>query len=76
MLAALAKIAELNNGRPFSDGSNTQGLLREARLGAMYGDDLITHPTFRIGSPRLVHPEHAVDFVKEVIEEDSDAALR
>lgn len=39
MLAALAEIAELNKGRPFSDGSNTQRLLREARAGAMYGYD-------------------------------------
>lgn len=28
-----------------------------------------------IGSPRLVHPEQAVDFVKEVIEEPSDGDL-
>jgi hypothetical protein len=28
-----------------------------------------------IGSPRLVHPEQAADFKKEVIEEPSDASL-
>ena len=28
-----------------------------------------------IGSPRLVHPEQAVDFIKEVIEEPSDGDL-
>ncbi len=28
-----------------------------------------------IGSPRLVHPEQAVDFKKEVIEEPPDAGL-
>ncbi|HZO90248.1 MAG TPA: hypothetical protein VFB38_18115 [Chthonomonadaceae bacterium] len=39
MLAALAKIAELNEGRPFTDDSTTQRLLREARAGAMYGYD-------------------------------------
>jgi hypothetical protein len=39
MLAALAEIAEINKGRPFSDGSNTQRLLREGRAGAMYGYD-------------------------------------
>ena len=28
-----------------------------------------------IGSPRLVHPEQAVDFTKEVLEEPSDGDL-
>ena len=28
-----------------------------------------------IGSPRLVHPEQAADFKKEVVEEPSDADL-
>lgn len=28
-----------------------------------------------IGSPRLVHPEQAADFVKEVIEETPDAGV-
>ena len=28
-----------------------------------------------IGSPRLAHPEQAVDFQKEVVEESSDASL-
>ena len=28
-----------------------------------------------IGSPRLVHPEQAVDFIKEVLEEPSDGDL-
>ena len=39
MLAALAEISELNTGLPFSDDSSTQRLLREARAGAMFGDD-------------------------------------
>jgi len=33
-------------------------------------------PAYYIGSPRLVHPEQATDFVKEVIEEEKDASLR
>jgi hypothetical protein len=28
-----------------------------------------------IGSPRLVHPEQAADFIKEVIEEPPDAGV-
>jgi hypothetical protein len=32
-------------------------------------------PGAYIGSPRLVHPEQAVDFQKEVIKEPSDADL-
>jgi hypothetical protein len=28
-----------------------------------------------IGSPRLAHPEQAIDFRKEVVEENSDAGL-
>lgn len=39
MLAALAEISELNKGRPFSDDSNSQRLLKEARAGAMYDRD-------------------------------------
>ena len=31
---------------------------------------------FHVGSPRLAHPEHAVDFTKEVAEEPQDAGLR
>lgn len=34
---------------------------------AMTGDDLETSPTIRLRSPRLVHPEQAVDFEMEVI---------
>jgi predicted DNA-binding antitoxin AbrB/MazE fold protein len=30
---------------------------------------------YRIRSPRLVHPQQAADFVKEVIEEDCDASV-
>lgn len=30
----------------------------------------------RVGSPRLVEPEQAIDFVKEVSEEAGDAGLR
>ena len=33
-------------------------------------------PTYYVGSPHLVHPEQAADFVKEVIEEHKDAGLR
>jgi hypothetical protein len=40
MLAALAEIGTLNDGRASSDASDTQRLLREARSGAMYGSDL------------------------------------
>jgi hypothetical protein len=29
----------------------------------------------KIASPRLVHPEQAADFVKEVVEERTDAGL-
>ncbi len=37
--AALCQIAENQKDRPYSDGSDTQRLLREARAGAMYGYD-------------------------------------
>lgn len=30
---------------------------------------------FYIGSPRLTHPDQAVDFEKEVVEENADAVL-
>ena len=33
-------------------------------------------PAYYVGSPRLVHPEQAADFVKEVIEEHKNAGLR
>lgn len=33
-------------------------------------------PQVSIGSPRLAHPEQAVDFVKEVIEESDDASIQ
>ena len=39
MLAALREIAERQKDRPFTDGSDTMKLLREARGGAMYGYD-------------------------------------
>ena len=29
----------------------------------------------RVASPKLVHPEHAVDFVKQVVEVSADASL-
>ena len=32
-------------------------------------------PALQIGSPRLVHPEQAVDFQKEVLEELPDAGV-
>jgi len=34
-----------------------------------------TPPVAHIPSPRLVHPEQAVDFIKEVIPESSDAGV-
>ena len=37
--------------------------------------DVEVQPVAYIGSPRLVHPEQAADFQKEVIEEPSDADL-
>jgi len=33
-------------------------------------------PVYRVGIPRLVHPEQAADFIKEVVEEDLDAPVR
>jgi predicted transcriptional regulator len=39
MLAILSKIEESHKDRPFSDGSETDWLLREARAGAMFGYD-------------------------------------
>ena len=33
-------------------------------------------PAYYAGSPCLVHPEQAADFVKEVIEEHKNAGLR
>ena len=38
--------------------------------------EAVEKPIYRIGSPRLVHPQQAEDFVKEVVEEDCDAAIR
>ena len=32
--------------------------------------------TYHFSSPRLVHPEQAADFVKEVVEEGTDASIR
>ena len=37
--------------------------------------DVEVQPVAYIGSPRLVHPEQAADFQKEVFEEPSDADL-
>ena len=37
--------------------------------------DLEVQTTAFIGSPRLVHPEQAADFEKEVIEEPPDAGV-
>lgn len=37
--------------------------------------DVEVQPIAYIGSPRLVHPEQAADFQKEVFEEPSDADL-
>jgi hypothetical protein len=33
-------------------------------------------PRYRIYSPRLAHPEQAIDFTKQVVEDDLDAGLR
>ncbi len=38
--------------------------------------DVADAPTARIVSPRLVHPEQADYFVKEVLEENPDAEIR
>lgn len=38
-LAAMNEIARRQEGRPYSDGSNTQRFLIEARSGAMYDYD-------------------------------------
>ena len=37
--------------------------------------DVEVRPLAFVGSPRLAHPEQFVDFVKEIIEEGSDAKL-
>ena len=37
--------------------------------------DVETQKTLHIRSPRLVHPEQAKDFVKEIIEDTSDAGV-
>lgn len=37
--------------------------------------DTETKQVFSFASPRLVHPEQAADFVKEVIEEPYDAEI-
>ena len=39
MLAILREIEVRHKDRPFTDGSDTMRLLREARAGAMYGYD-------------------------------------
>jgi hypothetical protein len=37
--------------------------------------DIKVPPSAYIGSPRLVHPEQAIDFNKAVVEESGDASL-
>jgi hypothetical protein len=37
--------------------------------------DSLLEPVFRIGSPRLKHPEQAAHFIKEMSEDVSDASL-
>ena len=37
--------------------------------------DVATVPQAHVPSPRLVHPEHAADFVKHIIEVSADAEL-
>ncbi|NOT64336.1 MAG: hypothetical protein HOP19_29310 [Acidobacteria bacterium] len=39
MLEVLRQTEELQQGMRFTDGSDTQRLLREARAGGMYGDE-------------------------------------
>lgn len=39
MLDVLKKLEERHKGKPFTDGSDTQRILREARAGKMFGDD-------------------------------------
>jgi hypothetical protein len=39
MLAILKSIEESHKGRPFTSGVDSDRLLREARAGAMFGDD-------------------------------------
>ncbi len=39
MLEVLRQTEELQRGLRFTDGSDTQRLLREARAGGMYGDE-------------------------------------
>ncbi|HZO90550.1 MAG TPA: antitoxin family protein [Chthonomonadaceae bacterium] len=38
--------------------------------------EAVEESDYRINSPRLVHPHQAADFVKEVVEEDSDVSPR
>jgi hypothetical protein len=38
-----------------------------------HGDE---NPRVHVGSPHLVHPQQAADFVKEVVEEGIDAPIR
>ena len=40
MLAILKGIEESHKGRPFTSGVDSDRLLREARAGAMFGDDI------------------------------------
>lgn len=37
MLEVMRRVAEMQKGMRFTDGSNTQQLLRQARAGGMYG---------------------------------------
>jgi hypothetical protein len=37
--------------------------------------DVATAPQAHVYSPRLVHPEHAADFAKQIIEVSADAEL-
>ena len=39
MLAILSQIQQNHKDRPFTDGSDTERLLREARSGAMFGHE-------------------------------------
>jgi hypothetical protein len=41
MLSALREIAERQQGRPYTDSSDTDRLLREARSGAMWGQNFV-----------------------------------
>jgi hypothetical protein len=52
MLAALDEIANRQLGRRYTDGSQTDAIIREGRGGGMYGDDLSQKQPGRSGHRR------------------------